>query len=140
MSVITRLKETALRVWLFFYGVRFYHRDIPPNTLKVREAEFRVTDGSVVKFNFYKEKLEDIVLKRGEIHKETSVGFIIQSEIDDTFPESIRKFDRMCFFFNGRINKLGFNDIETTDLLLEIYIDFLVASIRKSTSEKAAKK
>lgn len=126
------LKRLLLRMILFFKGVRFYETTAVPKSPEFRKVEIRLVNGHRVEFYFYKEHCEDLIFRYNKISRETFYGYVIQARFCDNLPEVLYRYNNVKFFFNPKAI-FGFNEEILTEVLLEIYLNFIKEEIKQST-------
>lgn len=127
------IKDLMFRWYLFYKGIRFYKTESIPKSPEFRKAVFQTVGDHKIQFFFYREICEDLIFKRGRIKKETWIGYLIQTKIDDNLPECLRRYNNLKFFFNSR-NWVVSDQEKTTDTLLRIYLDFLKTELESNRS------
>lgn len=123
------LKELFLRWLIFRKGIRFYETTMIPKAPGFTSATFESLSGHQVEFYFYKETCEDIIFRRGKVFKEKFIGYVIQAKFDIDLPLTLRRYNNMKFFFNGK----DFNQHDenlVVKKLLSIYLDLLRSEMK----------
>lgn len=124
------LDKLFLRVAMFFKGIRFYKTNLIPKNPEFRRATFQLNTGSKLDFYFYRENFEDMVYQRGTIKKKRFTGYIIQARFSDDLPRPILQYNNLKFFFDHD-TWLFQNEESLTDILLNIFMDFIESELKK---------
>lgn len=128
---LSAVKELSLRLKLYLLGIRFYECEGDPKYPLIYEAEYRVDSTHRLKIKFFRVECKDIVLKKGVLSEIVYNSYIVRADVDDTFPQDVRNFDKHAFFFNGRINGFRGTEQQVAHMLLDVYLDFLKISLNK---------
>jgi hypothetical protein len=126
--MVKYLKYLVFKLVLFVRGIRFFKTDIIPSNAEFRKAEFKTLNDHTVEFLFYREVFQDIIFRRGRIHKENFHCYIIQSKFDNDLPPDIKQFNNLKFVFN--LNSVFLIEEEKVcEVLLGVYLDFIKREI-----------
>lgn len=124
------IKWLLVKFYLYFKGVRFYQTDRSPNTMAFKKSIFKTIDDYNVCFYFYKEIYDDLVYKRGKIYNKKFIGYLIRIDIDNNFPERLRKINNMKIVFSSDLISECTQD-EIDKQLLSVYLDFIKKKIKE---------
>lgn len=118
------LKNLLVRWMVYRKGIRFYATETVPKSESFKAVEFANTHGVGVEFFFFREESRDIIYKRGMITRERFVGYVIQARFEEHYPETLRSFNNMKFFFNTK-EFVAVEEDRLLPILLDIYLDFI---------------
>lgn len=122
--MVKYFKYLFFNFMLFIKGIRFFKTDIIPTNAEFRKAEFITFQNQRIEFLFYREVFEDIVYRKGRIHKENLHCYIIQSRFDNGVPDDIKQFNNLKFVFN--LNSVFMiEEDKVCEALLSVYLDFI---------------
>ena len=126
---ITVLKELTIRLRLYLFGIRFYECDDEVDHPLIREASYWLDADHRIRIHFFRVACTDIVMKSGQLVGECYTSYIVKAYFSENFPPDARAFDRRAFYFNGRLNGFAEDEAQTTELLLDVYLDFIKTSL-----------
>lgn len=125
VAVMTYLHHLLFRLLVYLKGINFFKIDDMIGASLVSSGTFVVTENRHIHFNFYKQTYEDIVYKRGNVSKETLVGYIVECTFDPSFPKNLRDFNNMKFVLRNSFLFSKLNEDIILHFLIEFYVDYI---------------
>lgn len=119
------------KLYVYFYGVRFYKLDREVSTSEFRSAQFETVCGREIQFHFHKEEYDDFIYKRGKVRNKVFTGYIVRADLSDELPNTLTRFNNLKIVFNQRRLSL-FQEKQVCDFLLLIFLEFLKKELEKT--------
>lgn len=119
------LGELLFRLKLYLMGVRFYTRHDNQEKELIYEAQYRLSPTDRIEFKFFKVKCHDIVLRRGGLTTQVYSSYIVEAYFHGTVPQELTYYHGKSLFFNGMVNEFEYDDRQASELILDIYLDFI---------------
>ena len=130
--------KLALRLCLYFIGIRFYKTDMIPKTPEFKSVVIKTVGDHKMQFFFFKETFEDLIYKRGKVYRECFTGIVIQARFSDDLPDNIKTFNNLKFFFNNKSMMLQ-NEELISSVLLNVFLDVIKEELICEQKTTAAK-
>lgn len=121
--------KLILKFIIHMYGLRFFKQPMTAKTVVLGTTTLTLTNGSELKFTFYKQSYNDVVYKRGYVSRQTYVGYIIGCDFDDNFPEHLAKYNNLKFTLHRSIFHSWLFDYIDEEAIAHLLMDFYVRFI-----------
>lgn len=122
--------HSLLYVYLYFKGITFFNTLTVPANAEFVRAEFRTVQDYKIHFSFFREEITDMVYRRKMFRKKSYVGYIIQAQFDERFPEKLTAMNSMKFLFKDNILNV-LSDKLVSSILLDLYLDYIKVALEQ---------
>ena len=109
-------------LYVYLVGVRFYK--IPDDflTRKYRDVVCITHDGKKITFTFYNATHTLYIYKRDKAVRINRKALIVKAAYDEDFPEEIKRFNELVFYFTGLFARLYRSKI-INEIMILAYLD-----------------
>lgn len=120
---------------MYFKGITLFKTTTVPAKAEFIRAEFRTIQDYKIHFAFFREEFSDLIYRRKMFKRKNYVGYIIQVQFDERFPENLTSMNSMKFLFKDSI--LNFlSDKLVSNILLDLYLDYIKVRLEQNQNKE----